>query len=186
LKHYALARDIEICVVDGSRRVGNGRLLPAGPLREPTSRLREVDFVVCNGGEAREAEVPMTLELAQAVGLTDPSRRQSLDSFANRHVHAVAGIGHPGRFFQSLREQGIEPIEHPFPDHHRYASADLAFGDGLPVLMTDKDAVKCRAFARPDWWRVPVTAALPESFLDAVAERLPRPASGFAPPQLRS
>ncbi|HET7610752.1 MAG TPA: tetraacyldisaccharide 4'-kinase [Rhodanobacteraceae bacterium] len=186
LQHYALARDIEICVVDGTRRLGNERLLPAGPLREPTSRLRRVDFVVCNGGKPREGEIPMALAPVEAVGLDQPSRRQSLASFANRRVHAVAGIGHPGRFFQSLREAGVEPIEHPFPDHHRYAPADLAFGDELPVLMTDKDAVKCRAFARQDWWRVPVTAALPKSFLDAVAERLPRPANGFAAPQPRS
>jgi tetraacyldisaccharide 4'-kinase len=183
LQHYALARDVEICVVDGARRLGNGRLLPAGPLREPASRLREVDFVVCNGGEPRADEIPMRLVADAAVSLADDAMRKPLAAFAGSRVHAVAGIGHPQRFFQSLREMDIEPIEHPFPDHHRYASADLAFGDELPVLMTDKDAVKCRAFAQPNWWRVPVTAALPESFPDAVAGRLPRPASESTAPQ---
>ena len=172
LQHYALARDIEICVVDGMRRFGNGRLLPAGPLREPESRLRAVDFVVCNGGVARDGEVPMQLVLSNACALVDPARTSPLAAFAGTRVHAIAGIGNPRRFFDSLRENGVDPIEHPFPDHHRYAPADLAFGDGLPVLMTEKDAVKCRTFANEHAWTVPVTAELPASFFDAVAARL--------------
>ena len=171
LQHYALARDIEICVVDGLRRFGNGRLLPAGPLREPASRLHDVDFIVCNGGEARSGEIAMRLVLGDAVNLAT-SASASLATFAGRRVHAVAGIGHPPRFFAALRASGIDLIEHPFPDHHRYASGDLAFGDGLPVLMTEKDAVKCRAFAGNHWWGVPVTAELPAGFFDAVVARI--------------
>lgn len=179
LQHYALARDIEICVIDGARRFGNGRLLPAGPLREPESRLRDVDFIVCNGGDARKpapakagGEVPMRLAISNAVALAEPAHVSPLTAFSGKHVHAVAGIGHPQRFFDALRALGIDVIEHPFPDHHRYAAADLAFGDGLPILMTEKDAVKCRAFAQTNWWSVPVVAELPAVFFDAVAARL--------------
>ena len=172
LQHYALARNVEICVVDGTRRFGNARLLPAGPLREPASRLREVDFVVCNGGEPRTGEVPMSLALGDAVSMGEPRQRRPLAAFAGRSAHGVAGIGHPRRFFEALRAQGVAVIEHAFQDHHRYAARDLDFDNDLPVLMTEKDAVKCRAFAKPGWWEVSVTARLPESFFDSVAARL--------------
>jgi tetraacyldisaccharide 4'-kinase len=172
LQHYALDRDVEICVVDGDRRFGNGRLLPAGPLREPVSRLRDVDFIVCNGGAPRAGEVPMQLLLADAVRVPDPSVRKPLAAFSGQRVHAIAGIGNPRRFFDALRARGIEVIEHPFADHQRLAEADLEFGDEVPVLMTEKDAVKCRGFAKPPWWSVPATARLPGSFFDAVAARM--------------
>lgn len=172
LQHYALGRDIEICVIDGARRFGNGRLLPAGPLREPPARLGSVDFVVCNGGESTGTEVPMRLVARDAVALAEPLRTQPLAAFAGARVHAVAGIGHPGRFFDSLRAAGVDVEAHPFPDHHTFTAEDLAFGDGLPVLMTEKDAVKCRGFACAGWWSLPVTAELPAAFLDAVADRL--------------
>lgn len=172
LQHYALARDIEICVIDGARRFGNRRLLPAGPLREPESRLRGVDFIVCNGGDAANGEVQMRLALADAATIAEPVRSSPLAAFAGKRVHAVAGIGHPSRFFDALRALGIDVVAHPFPDHHRFAAIDLAFGDGLPVLMTEKDAVKCRAFAQADWWSVPVSAELPRDFLDQLAARL--------------
>lgn len=172
LQHYALAREVEICVVDGERRFGNGLLLPAGPLREPPSRLRRVDFVVCNGGIAGTGEVPMRLVLAPAKRLSGLGPDRPLSGFSGRRVHAVAGIGNPRRFFDALRTHGVDPVEHPFPDHRRYTPADFAFGDDAPVLMTEKDAVKCRAFAQAGWWSVPVAAELPGAFLDAVASRL--------------
>lgn len=175
LQHYALARDIEICVIDGLRRFGNGRLLPAGPLREHESRLREADFIVCNGGVPSQGEVPMRLALSDAVAVGEPTRKLPLATFANRHVHAVAGIGHPQRFFDALHAAGVDTIEHPFPDHHHYAAHDLDFDDDAPVLMTEKDAVKCRSLAKPDWWSVPAMAELPASFLGAVVERLETP-----------
>jgi tetraacyldisaccharide 4'-kinase len=171
LQHYALARDVEICVIDGTRRFGNQRLLPAGPLREPISRLASVDFRVCNGGIAQAGEIPMQLRGDAAVNLRD-GRAQPLLDFAGQRVHALAAIGHPQRFFASLRAVGLEVIEHAFADHHAYAPAELDFADGLPLLMTDKDAVKCRAFAQPHWWRVPVQAELPASFLDTLCKRL--------------
>jgi tetraacyldisaccharide 4'-kinase len=174
LQHYALGRDVEICVVDGERRFGNQQLLPAGPLREPLVRLRTVDFIVCNGGEPQSGEIPMRLALRDAVSLVDPTRKRSLADFAGTRVHAVAGIGNPPRFFKSLRGRGIGIIEHPFPDHHRYTATELDFGDGAPVLMTEKDAVKCRALAAGHWWSVPVSAVLPDSLFDDVASKLRR------------
>lgn len=172
LQHYALARDVEICVIDGGRGFGNGRLLPAGPLREPASRLREVDFVIRNGGTTSTGEVSMRLRAEQAYSLRDPVQRKPLASFAGARAHAIAGIAHPARFFEMLRGLGIEVVGHAFPDHHAYAAKDIEFGDGLPVLMTEKDAVKCRAFARGEEWVVPVDAVLPASLFDAIAARV--------------
>lgn len=171
LQHYRLARDIEILVIDGQRRFGNGLLLPAGPLREPVARAKSCDFIVCNGGTAQADEVPMGLQLAQAVPLAGDTAR-TLASFAGERVHAVAGIGHPERFFSALRALGLDVVPHGFADHHRYVAGDFEFGDEAVVLMTEKDAVKCAEFARPNWYVVPVDAVLPESFFDAVAARL--------------
>jgi tetraacyldisaccharide 4'-kinase len=173
LQHYALARDVEIGVVDGTRRFGNERLLPAGPLREPMQRWERLDFRVCNGGTPAADEYPMRLRGLVAMALVD-ARKQALREFAGQRVHAVAAIGNPPRFFDSLRAAGIELTEHAFPDHHAFTAADLDFADGLPVLMTDKDAVKCRAFAQPHWWRVPVRAELPGAFYKALAARMAR------------
>lgn len=171
LQNPGIRADVEICVIDGERRFGNGRLLPAGPLREPPDRLDRVDFRVANGGVAGPGEVPMRLAGDSAVALRDGAVRP-LSAFAGQRVHAVAGIGHPPRFFASLRAFGIEVVEHAFADHHAFRAADLAFGDDLPVLMTAKDAVKWQPFARPRDWYVPVRAELPPDFFDAVARVL--------------
>ncbi len=175
LQHYRLARDIEICVIDGERRFGNGHLLPAGPLREPVTRLNAVTFRICNGGIAAADEIGMALSGDEAVSLRDPLQRRALRDFSALRVHAVAGIGNPMRFFAQLRAHGIDPIEHAFADHHAFAAGDIEFGDALPVLMTEKDAVKCRRFAHQDHWSVPVQALLPQTFLDTLALRLRRP-----------
>ena len=173
LQHYALARDVEICVIDGARRFGNGRMLPAGPLREPLSRLRTIELRVCNGGVAQPAEIPMTLVGDSAMGLgAGESVATPLASFAARRVHAVAGIGHPLRFFTMLRAAGLVVDEHPFADHHPFVAADLDYGDDAPVLMTQKDAIKCAAFARPHFWQVPVRAELAAAFFDDLATRI--------------
>jgi tetraacyldisaccharide 4'-kinase len=170
LQHYRLRRDVEICVIDGARRFGNGRLLPAGPLREPVQRLADIDFRVCNGEAAEQGETAMHLLGDTAIALDDPTRTIRLADIPR--AHAVAGIGNPGRFFSALRAAGIDVIEHAFPDHHAFAPADLDFGDDVPVLMTDKDAVKCGAFAHANRWRVPVRAMLPDAFFYDVAARL--------------
>jgi tetraacyldisaccharide 4'-kinase len=174
LQHYALARDLEICVIDGVRRFGNGRLLPAGPLREPMSRLQKVSYRVCNGGVVAAGDIPMELRGGTVRALVDDHTRP-LAEFAGQTVHAVAAIGHPVRFFASLRSQGLQVIEHPFPDHHAFVANDLLFGDDHPVLMTEKDAVKCRPFAQPHWWSVPVRAVLPPAFFDDIEARLRQP-----------
>ncbi|TAL83947.1 MAG: tetraacyldisaccharide 4'-kinase [Rhodanobacter sp.] len=171
LQHYRLARDVEICVIDGVRRFGNGHLLPAGPLREPLARLQRVDLRVCNGGHAEPGEYPMLLRGDELLAVAD-DRRQALAGLRGQPVHAVAAIGNPQRFFDTLRGQGLEVIEHAFPDHHRFMPGELEFGDHLPVLMTDKDAVKCRRFAQADWWRLPVRADLPAAFYEALGKRL--------------
>jgi tetraacyldisaccharide 4'-kinase len=177
LQHYRLARELEIAVVDGERRFGNGRLLPAGPLREPPARLGSVDFVVVNGGTAGHGEIAMALEPTALVALGSGAR-QPLEAFAGRQVHAVAAIGHPKRFFATLRAAGLEPIEHPFPDHARLGAADLRFGDGLPVLMTEKDAVKCAGLALGEaYWlevSVRIAPADAERLLTRIAALVPR------------
>lgn len=162
LQHYALARDIEIAVVDGARGFGNGHSLPAGPLREPPERLRSVDLVVYNG-EAPGGAYAMTLDGAEAVNLRDGSRRP-LSAFAGRSLYALAGIGNPGRFFRHLRSHGLTFEGREFPDHHLYREEDLRFAGAAPLLMTEKDAVKCRGFAGPEHWAVPVEARLPAEF----------------------
>ena len=161
LQHYRLARDLEICVVDGTRGIGNGALLPAGPLREDPERLREIPLTVVNGGRwygASAEHATMHLRMNQAhdfSGGTEP-----MSQFKGKRVHAVAGIGAPDRFFAQLRWQGIEVIPHPFPDHHPFTARDFDFGDSLPVLMTEKDAVKCAGFAQAHWRFVPVQAEI--------------------------
>lgn len=170
LQHYALARDIEIAVVDGARAFGNGWRLPVGPLREAVSRLRRVDHVVVNGeGQPWPGAVTMRLvpEEWRALG----GEVGDVPGSGSR-VHAVAGIGNPERFFQALRAQGYEVLGHAFPDHHDYVAADLDFGDDLPVVMTEKDAVKCQALALRQAWYVPVRAELPAAFFDSLYGQL--------------
>lgn len=171
LQHYRLQRDIEIAVVDGCRRFGNGACLPAGPLREPPSRLRGVDFVVGNG-VAREGEYLMSLEGDTAVNLADPFISSALSNFQKTMVHAVAGIGDPWRFFSHLRHARLRLIEHPFPDHHAFQAADLRFREDIPVLMTEKDAIKCRDFALDGCWYIPVSAQCDPEFTEALLKRL--------------
>lgn len=172
LQNPSLARDIEICVIDGQRRFGNEQLLPAGPLREPLSRLETMDFRICNGARAERGEIPMRLAGEVAVSVASASRTRALASFARQRIHAVAAIGNPGRFFTGLQARGIEVIAHPFPDHHAFVAGDIAFADTLPVLMTEKDAIKCVAFAGPDVWCVPVSAEVPATFIDDLVARL--------------
>ncbi|MGH8461116.1 MAG: tetraacyldisaccharide 4'-kinase [Stenotrophobium sp.] len=161
LQHYRLARDLEFCVVDAARGLGNGALLPAGPLREPPARLREVDCTIVNGGGWRDAgRAHADMMLAMTTVMSFGGRAQALSAYVGQRVHAVAGIGRPARFFEQLRSFGIEVIPHAFADHHAYTLADLQFGDTLPLLMTEKDAVKCRGFAQRHWVYVPVTAQL--------------------------
>jgi tetraacyldisaccharide 4'-kinase len=159
LQHYALGRDFEIAVVDGARGLGNGALLPAGPLREGARRLAEVDAVVLNGALLRSLPGPavgektfsMTLQPRQFVRL-GTGEGASATTWRGRSVHAVAGIGNPDRFFAALRSLGLDAVEHPFGDHHRFTPENLAFDDERDIVMTEKDAVKCSAFASGRMW----------------------------------
>ncbi len=171
LQHYALARDVEIVVVDGERGFGNGYCLPAGPLREPIERLSEADLIV-RRGEPREGEYLMTLVGDEAVNLADESLRKPLAGFVGVKLCAVAGIGNPGSFFTHLRKAGLDFEERPFPDHHRYRPEDLRFGDDVTVLMTEKDAVKCQGIAGERFWYVPVRAELPPEFGERLLQLL--------------
>ena len=171
LQHYALRRDAEIAVTDARRGLGNGALLPAGPLREPPSRLDMVDLSLVHGSNADFWLVP-----GAALSLDGQGRRRELSQFVGTPVHAIAGIGDPSRFFHMLRGLGLDVIEHPMPDHHRYRAQDLDFGDDRPLLMTGKDAVKCRRFANTArCWQVPVRVAFSsdcEARIDALIDRL--------------
>lgn len=178
LQHLALARDVEIAVIDAGRSLGNGYLLPAGPLREPAARLTRLDALVLNvDGLPPErtsshalAPTSFTMRLAgdHLWPLNGAGAGLALASWRGRRVHAIAAIGHPERFFAHLRAAGLEVIAHPFPDHHRYRAQDLEFREPLPLLMTEKDAVKCRRFDGADRWFLPVEA----QFADADAEAL--------------
>jgi len=159
LQHHALQRDCEIVVIDGDRRFGNGRLLPAGPLRETPARLQRADAVVVNGGAAEsDGALRMRLLATGAVAMKYGTSKP-LREFSGQPVHALAGIGNPQRFFAMLRAIGINVIEHPLPDHAKLGIDDISFADDLAVLMTEKDAVKCRDIAGPHHWYVPVNVA---------------------------
>lgn len=164
LQHYALQRNLEIAVIDGERGLGNAVLLPAGPLREPPLRLREVDVLVLNGPLARplpasvavaEKCLSMRLQPRQFVRVAT-GEGTSCPAWRGRAVHAVAGIGNPGRFFATLRGLGLDIVEHAFADHHRFSPGDLDFGDERDIVMTEKDAVKCAGFASGRMWYLSV------------------------------
>jgi len=148
MQHYALGRDVEVCVVDGEREWGNGCLLPMGPLREPVARLSSIDFLVINGKNSLKQAAcgrtfKMTLNGEQLSSINGENTRQ-LATLKNEKVHAMAAIGNPERFFKALEAQGLEVVRHVFSDHHSYSESDLDFGKALPIIMTEKDAVKCR------------------------------------------
>lgn len=161
LQHYPLQRDIEIVVVDSVRRFGNGHLLPMGPLRERTTRLENVDFVVANGTAIDNREVSMTLQPGKAINLRQPHLSKALNEFS-QPVSAIAAIGNPDRFFDLLRSHQVKLAKTiALIDHHPFSAQDIPQGT---VLMTEKDAVKCKQFAHSDCWYLPVEAKLNEQF----------------------
>ena len=180
LQHYALARDVELAVIDGERGCGNGMLLPAGPLREPLRRLERVDALIINGGAVFPLQmlphgVPsfeMRVEGATFYNVRDPQQEASPGQFATQAVHAVAAIGNPQRFFNHLRELGLSFIAHPFPDHHAYTATDCAFGANAAVIMTEKDAVKCEGIAGENWWALRVSAVLDPALGDFILHKI--------------
>ena len=185
LQHYALERDCEIAVIDAKRGLGNGLMLPAGPLREPASRLRETDLVVLNGpGEVPDlpAGVPryrMTLRGDTFRHLLDPAKTLLPADLDGKKIAAIAGIGHPQRFFDHLRAMGLTFSAHPFADHFQYRPEHFAGLDADAVLMTEKDAIKCARFGDPRMWTLPIRAEVSEDALRRVFDRIgAKPPSG--------
>ena len=172
LQHYAMGRDIEIAVIDGARRLGNGLAFPAGPLREPKSRLSEVDFIINNGGPTEENEILMTLSPAKFIHLNS-GKEYSIDKWPmHNQVHAIAGVGNPNRFFDLLLRLGFEFDKNPFPDHHKYHKKDLYYLDHLPILMTEKDAAKCKHFKNSKIWYLSIESEIESQFIDRLVEKL--------------
>jgi tetraacyldisaccharide 4'-kinase len=173
LQHYALARDIELVVVDGARGFGNGLRLPSGPLREGLDRLEGVDAVVINGtrvlpGLSRQPYL-MSLTGNGFSSLREPNRFEKADYFKGRQIHALAGIGNPERFFSTLAGLGLTIVPHAFPDHHAYRTEDLPEGT---VVMTEKDAVKCAVYAHPDAWCFAVDAKVSDGLEQYILNKL--------------
>lgn len=177
LQHYRLARDLEIAVLDAVRGHGNGWMLPAGPLREPRSRMKSVDAVVVRGAldappPAAPPHFAMTLACAGIYHLRNPGHGVAPDHFKGLRVHAVAGIGNPQQFFDTLTQLGIAHTAHAFADHHRYAASDLAFANCDAIVMTEKDAVKCARFAGDEHWALRVDAQLDPALAHLVLDRI--------------
>ena len=174
LQHYALARDIEIAVI-GPQGLGNRLLIPAGPLREPPSRLGSVDLVIHNGpteiGHQMTWTEP-TLEPLHPTPEQTTQPAQTLKRYSGQRVHAVAGIAYPTRFYDLLRAHGLILKAHSYPDHHRYTQADLSYPEALPILMTSKDAVKCRRYAIPNAWVVQLAAQPDPAFIQTINNQL--------------
>ncbi|MCQ4233286.1 tetraacyldisaccharide 4'-kinase [Pseudomonas stutzeri] len=175
LQHYRLARDLELVLIDAARGLGNHRCLPAGPLREPAERLQTVDAVLCNGAQADAPEgYAFRLQPSALIELHSGDR-WPLDHFPpGQSLHAVAGIGNPQRFFSTLEALHWRPIPHAFADHAAYSAQQLQFAPELPLVMTEKDAVKCRAFAPPGWSYLQVEAAPSAAFVAWFDEQLAR------------
>jgi tetraacyldisaccharide 4'-kinase len=171
LQHYRLQRDLEILVVDATRGFGNGRCLPAGPLREPKARRREVDLALCNGGPCPGGQV-MRLVPDRLVDLRNPDITRSLAELRGQRVTAVAGIGNPDRFFQLLRSYGLHLNERPYSDHHPFSREDAASWLPGPVIMTEKDAVKCAGLTRGDVWYLAVEVRLQSGFERLLASKI--------------
>ncbi|MGK0499419.1 MAG: tetraacyldisaccharide 4'-kinase [Oceanicoccus sp.] len=177
LQKHAMARTLEIAVLDGMRGIGNGLLLPAGPLRESVSRLDSVDYIISNGVAvslaSQQSQQVMQLR-ASGFSCLYNNKAVAVDQWPlGKYVHAIAGIGNPQRFYNSLRELGFKPIQHSFADHYAYQLADIEFDDDLPVLMTEKDAVKIQPLVNNDrYWSLAVEADIDQSFYQALTEQL--------------
>ncbi|MCK5877219.1 MAG: tetraacyldisaccharide 4'-kinase, partial [Candidatus Marithrix sp.] len=155
LQHYALFHDIRIAVVDATRRYGNQRCLPAGPLREPLHYLKYMDFVIINGSQ-NKSENTMQYLAKNLCKVLDNEPLYDLTELCGKTVHAVAGIGNPDKFFDFLLDKGLIIHKHPFPDHHYYTAENICFHDDLLVIMTEKDAVKCQTFANQQHLYLPI------------------------------
>ena len=175
LQHLALKSDLSICLINGDEQFGNHFCLPAGPLRERTSVLENMDFRVVSGGPQNSSHA-IHFRIANAVNLVNRSQNCPIESFRDKHVNVVAGIRNPERFSRMLEQHGLSFSTHWFPDHHKFAASDFADMDNpdTVLLMTEKDAVKCRRFAQPHWWEVPVEAVPNSQFLQDISSWIDR------------
>ena len=162
LQHYSMGRDIEIAVIDGHSRLGNGFFLPAGPLREAKSRLKSVDFIINNGSHF-EGEVSSEIEPHEYINLVT-NEVKGLEYFKGKKCYAVAGISKPDNFFSILQKNEVKLIPKPFPDHYVFSEKDLAFNENHPIIMTSKDCVKCVLFATEQMWYLSVSAKINSNF----------------------
>jgi tetraacyldisaccharide 4'-kinase len=178
LQHYQMPRDIELVVIDAARGLGNGLCLPAGPLREPPDRLGSVDMIILNGEGPSPApdRIPAFHMFLEASHWCQPGNEalpvSDVAPFGKGPVHVVAGIGNPDRVFRTVGLLGLEVIEHPFPDHHAFTPRDLDFGDNLPLVMTEKDAVKCLDFWPENAWYLRVAPRLDEGFYTLLQQQI--------------
>jgi tetraacyldisaccharide 4'-kinase len=184
MQHYALPRDLEVAVIDGERLFGNGMCLPAGPLREPISRLDNMKYVVVNGDTNQDSTLPvlqraavMTLEPTFLINLLSKEKKPFRGAPFNigTTIHAVSGIGNPSRFYESLGKLPYKLEQHDFPDHHPFTKQDfdgLGVDDHQPIIMTEKDAVKCKEFAKPNFWYLSANTKLPEDFLNKLVAEI--------------
>ena len=172
LQHYKMGRHIEIAVIDGKRRFGNNLTFPAGPLRESKNRLNSVDFIVNNSGPTEEGEFLMNISPTKFVHLKS-GKSYSVDKWPmHKQIHAVAGLGNPGRFFDLLDKLGFDSIRHPFPDHHNFSSSDIFYLDHLPIVMTEKDASKCKDFDNNKIWYLTIDADVTNKFIDKLDKKI--------------
>ena len=170
LQHYAMGRDIEIAVIDGVNRFGNGLLLPVGPLREPVKRLKSVDIIINNGAKL-DGELNCEIKAESFVNIAN-EESQPLTYFKDKECYAVAGIGNPTKFFKLLDELGVQSKNKSFVDHHRFVAEDFAFAEDYPIIMTSKDCVKCRHFATDQMWYLAVHAELNSDFYQQLGSKL--------------
>ncbi len=174
LQHYRLRRDVDIVVMDSVRKIGNGFLLPAGPLREPVSRLKLVDAIVVNGGQTSSQKIKFGMALRGEIfyNLLDPSRSATAQELQGLRCHAIAGIGHPQRYFDALQTLGLHCVNHAFPDHHAYRADELNFADCDALLLTEKDAVKCTTFADARYWVLRVDAQIDSALIELILRKM--------------
>jgi len=170
LQHYAMGRDVEICVIDGNNRIGNGFYLPSGMLRESTSRLKSVDFIINNGSNYPGEFSAKVNPIGFVIIIT--GEKKPLDFFHTEYCHGVAGIGNPSKFFSTLKNLHIHVQEHSFADHYAYQKSDLEFKDNHPIIMTSKDWVKCREFANDKMYYLDIDIDISEDFFKKLLLKL--------------
>lgn len=171
MQHYKLARDMEVAVIDGVRRLGNGYFLPAGPLREGRERLQSVDLIIANG-IAGPGEYLMKVEKQKLHQVNNPGNTMEVKELAGKAVHAMAAIGHPERFFKLLSKEGLQLTRHEFADHYFFKQEDIQFGDQNPVIMTEKDAVKCTPAPGDHYWYLAISVVPDDRFSAMLLDKL--------------